>query len=294
MIKPLWDEIAARLSGKLRVRRRFEAAHPISGGDTASAYRLIVSGESYFVKLGHAGDQMMFAAEAEGLAAIGATHAIRCPKPLLHGIAQEHAFLVLEHIPLSPHGDESTLGEALAQLHRCTGTYYGWHRDNTLGRTPQDNRVDHDWIRFWRERRLEPQLRMAEGHAAPTALIVAGECLLARLPALLDGHSPAPSLLHGDLWCGNCAYDSEGQPVLYDPAPYYGDRETDLAMTTLFGGFGATFRAAYHAAWPLPSGYEHRQALYNLYHVLNHFNLFGGGYAWQAIQMIERLVSDVD
>jgi len=148
-----------------------------------------------------------------------------------------------------------------------------------------------DWIAFYRAWRLRPQFELARHNAAPRGLLRQGERLLERLEAFFPGYHPMPSLLHGDLWGGNHGY-ADGVPVLFDPAVYYGDREVDLAMTELFGGYPADFYAAYREAWPLDPGYRVRKPLYNLYHVLNHFNLFGGGYAAQAEAMVRRLLAE--
>jgi fructosamine-3-kinase len=134
---------------------------------------------------------------------------------------------------------------------------------------------------------------MAAANDAGARLVARGERLLEALPALLERHRPPASLLHGDLWSGNYAYTRDGEPAIFDPATYYGDRETDLAMTELFGGFPREFYAAYQSAWPLDAGYATRKRLYNLYHVLNHFNLFGGGYLAQAQGLIDGLLSEV-
>ena len=181
---------------------------------------------------------------------------------------------------------------ALAQLHRTTAEAYGWHRDNTIGTTPQDNARTEDWAAFFRDRRIAPQLALAARNGHGGRLQRAGERLLAAMPLLLAGHAPVASLLHGDLWSGNAARLASGEPVIFDPAVYFGDRETDLAMTELFGGFPAAFHAAYRAAWPIDAGYPVRRTLYNLYHVLNHLNLFGGGYGAQAEAMIGQLLAE--
>lgn len=178
-------------------------------------------------------------------------------------------------------------------MHRITQTQYGWQRDNTIGATPQPNTQSRDWVDFWRRQRLQFQLDLAAANGAPRALLAGGEDLLERFPALFAGHAPAASLLHGDLWSGNHAYTRSGEPAIFDPAVYYGDREADLAMTELFGGFGDDFYAAYNACWPLDPGYGTRKTLYNLYHILNHFNLFGGGYAGQAQRMTDALLSEL-
>ena len=140
---------------------------------------------------------------------------------------------------------------------------------------------------------MQFQLDLAERRGAAARLLSQGERLLLDLPVLFDSYQPVASLLHGDLWSGNYAYLPSGEPTLFDPAVYYGDREADLAMTELFGGFGADFYAAYNNAWPLDSGYRTRKTLYNLYHILNHFNMFGGGYLGQAQRMMDSLLSEL-
>ncbi|MGH8458520.1 MAG: fructosamine kinase family protein, partial [Nevskiales bacterium] len=167
---------------------------------------------------------------------------------------------------------------------------YGWSQDNTLGTTRQKNTPEGDWIHFWREHRLGFQLKLAQKKDA--RLTEPGERLLQTLEVLLAGHQPPASLLHGDLWSGNAAQDSQGKPVIFDPAVYYGDREAEIAMMELFGGFGDDALAAYRAAWPLEPGYaEVRRDLYQIYHILNHFNLFGGQYADQALLRMDRLLA---
>jgi fructosamine-3-kinase len=183
------------------------------------------------------------------------------------------------------------LGRNLARMHRVTGSRFGWHRDNTIGATPQVNTASEDWIAFWREQRLGFQLNLAAAKGHGGRLIANGMRLMERLPAFFPGGRPQPSLLHGDLWSGNAARTAEGEPVIFDPAVYYGDREADLAMTELFGGFPRPFYEAYAAEYPLDPGYAARKPLYNLYHVLNHLNLFGGGYGAQALRLMEQLLA---
>jgi fructosamine-3-kinase len=153
--------------------------------------------------------------------------------------------------------------------------------------------ISDSWPRFFAERRLRPQLALARSSGADRITLQDGEELCEKLAAFfLDGH-PLPSLLHGDLWGGNAGMLPDGTPVVFDPACYYGDRETDIAMSELFGGFPESFYAAYREAWPLDSGYEARKTLYNLYHILNHFNIFGAGYLGQAKRMIARLLAEL-
>ncbi len=272
------------------------AAHQgVGGGCINRALVLEGDAQRYFVKLNTADRLAMFKAEAEGLHEIAATHTVRVPLPVCSGVAANQAFLVLEYLPLRGLDAQAqeTLGRQLAQMHRATAPRFGWKRDNTIGSTPQPNSETEDWVAFWRAQRLEFQLGLAADNGYGESLQHQGEKLLDQLPAFFRDYQPAVSLLHGDLWGGNAATTDTGEPVVFDPAVYYGDREADLAMTELFGGFSARFHAAYREAWPLDAGYRVRKNLYNLYHVLNHLNLFGGGYRTQAQQMIERLLADV-
>ena len=169
-----------------------------------------------------------------------------------------------------------------------TSESHGWHRDNTIGLTHQPNSCCDDWGRFFRGQRLDHQLRLAQEKGYGGELQEAGQRLSAELDCLFDSYRPQASLLHGDLWGGNWAA-VDGQPVIFDPAVYYGDRETDLAMSRLFGGFGDSFYAAYEESWPLADGFDVRCKLYQLYHVLNHLNLFGRTYMGRAMQLIREL-----
>jgi fructosamine-3-kinase len=234
----------------------------------------------------------MLEAEADGLRELSRAGAIRVPAPVVCASAGGCAFLALEWLDFTGGGHDAALGVGLAQLHGTTTGRYGWRRDNTIGTTPQDNVWTDDWATFFRDRRIAPQLALAARNGHGGRLQRDGERLLSAIPLLLAGHAPAASLLHGDLWSGNAARLASGDPALFDPAVYFGDREADLAMTELFGGFGSDFYAAYRAAWPLDAGYPVRRTLYNLYHVLNHFNLFGGGYGNQAQTMIAHLLAE--
>ncbi len=246
-----------------------------------------------FVKLAPAGSVGMFEAEADGLRELEQARALRVPQVLGCGVAEGRAFLALEWIDFGAASSrsEALLGERLAAQHRVTAAEFGWRRDNTIGSTPQPNEPDRDWVRFYVVRRLRFQLDLAARNGFGGRLAERGALLCERASHFFATHRPAASLLHGDLWGGNWGADASRQPVIFDPAVYFGDREADLAMTRLFGGFGPSFYAAYAAAWPLEPGVEERRTLYNLYHVLNHLNLFGGGYARQAESMIERLLA---
>ena len=233
----------------------------------------------------------MFAAEAIGLAELAAPCAIRVPEVLACGVEDETAFVALEWIPFDqPAPDtERILGEQLAELHETSSDRFGWHRDNTIGLTPQHNDWSSDWVAFFREQRLGFQLRLAAENGFTGELQDQGAQLMKRLPVFFDDYTPVASLLHGDLWGGNWG-SCDGEPVIFDPAVYYGDRETDLAMSRLFGGFGRSFYDAYEAAAPLAPGHRERRDLYQLYHVLNHLNLFGSGYLGRAQDLIRNLL----
>jgi fructosamine-3-kinase len=287
-----WQDIERAIREATGAPFVIESRAAASGGCINESAVVRGSNLAYFVKINRADGADMFAAEAAGLEEIGRTGALRAPKPVCHGAGGQASWIVLEHLELAPAGAASmhALGRKLARLHRVTGERYGWHRDNTIGSTPQLNTPSDDWGAFWRDRRLSFQVELAASRGGG-GLATSGRRLMEKLPAFFAGYRPAPSLLHGDLWSGNAAATEEGEPVVFDPAVYYGDRETDLAMTELFGGFAPSFYQAYRAEYPLDPGYERRKPLYNLYHVLNHFNLFGGGYGAQAERMIGKLLA---
>ena len=235
----------------------------------------------------------MFEAEAEALREMAATATVRVPGPVCFGEFGGQAYVVMEHLELGGSADMAAFGRQFAAMHRVTAEQFGWRIDNTIGSTPQPNTPTDNWIEFWRERRLGFQLETAARNGYGGALQRLGERLLVEMPALFVGHEARPSMLHGDLWGGNYGALRDGTPVIFDPAFYYGDREADLAMTALFGGFGSRFYAAYDEAWPLDAGYGVRKIFYNIYHVINHLNLFGGGYEGQAIGMIERVLAEL-
>lgn len=257
-----------------------------------------------FAKMGESDVLPNFQAEVDGLERLlAATDVLRTPKVV--GCTQlecgddaddetARAVLLLEWIDLAPLSAPAAalLGHALADLHSTRGEAFGLERDNFIGATPQRNAVDKDWVRFWQHNRLQPQLELCARKRYPTRMLDRGERLMADCGAFFRDYQPVPSLLHGDLWAGNVAQDELGLPVLFDPAVYHGDREADIAMTELFGRFPTDFYSAYHNAWPLDVGYGVRKHFYNLYHVLNHANLFSGDYVLQSEKMIERLLAE--
>ncbi|MES9979650.1 MAG: fructosamine kinase family protein, partial [Candidatus Thiodiazotropha sp. 6PLUC5] len=271
-----WQIIAQHISQSIGAPFNPLEPKSIGGGCINIGVRLTDGEKTFFVKLNQSALLDMFEAESEGLKALSDTLTIRVPKPICSGLCGDQSYLAMEFIEFE-HGSREgpeLAGRQLAEMHKISQPHFGWHRDNTIGSTPQPNRINENWVKFWRDQRLGFQLKLAASNGYSGNLQRKGERLLEGFQLLLD-HQPVPSLLHGDLWGGNLAYDRSGQPVIYDPAVYCGDREADLAMTELFGGFGNRFYDAYRESWPLSPGYSTRKALYNLYHILNHLNLFG-------------------
>ena len=287
---PDWSAIARDLATAGVSLSRKPSPVPVSGGDISAAWRLPTNDGDLFIKTGPLSAGDMFSAEADGLRELARADAVRVPEVICSGQSETDVFIACEWLIFGPAGPdaERRLGEQLAALHRVTADRYGWHRDNTIGLTPQINTRSDNWVAFFRDQRLAFQLQLAARNGFGGELQSLGEKLLKRLPVFFGDTPPEASLLHGDLWAGNWACCA-GAPVLFDPAVYYGDRETDLAMTQLFGGFGTAFYAAYSASWPLAPGYSERRSLYQLYHVLNHLNLFGSAYLGRALSLINSL-----
>jgi fructosamine-3-kinase len=291
--------IAQSIMDATRADFELQAAQPVGGGCIHTAMRLegeTTSGtKRYFAKANEATHAAMFEAEADGLAALRDAGAVAVPRVVTQGDDGEQAWLVLEWLDLAPLTElaAARLGEGLARQHRVPRERFGWSRDNFIGATPQANGWSDDWLDFWREKRLHPQLRLAARKRLPSRMIDRGERLLADCEVFFRSHRPVPSLLHGDLWSGNAAATAGDVPVVFDPAVYVGDREADVAMAELFGGFPSQFMSAYRGEWPLDEGYAVRRDLYNIYHVLNHANLFAGGYVRQSEQSIERVLAEV-
>lgn len=288
-----WPGIEASIRDAADASFAIESHASVGGGCINECYVVRGAGHAFFVKVNAEDRLTMFEAEAAGLAEIAGSNTVRVPRPVCHGAGGGASWLVLEHLELARAtvGAMEELGRRLAAMHRVAAVRFGWHRDNTIGATPQVNTPGADWIAFWRDSRLGYQLRLAAENGYRGQLLARGKRLLERLPAFFSGRAPQPSLLHGDLWSGNAAVTRDGTPVVFDPAVYYGDREADIAMTELFGGFSASFYRAYDDAYAREPGYATRRTLYNLYHVLNHLNLFGGGYSAQAERMIDELLA---
>lgn len=290
-VDPLAPWLAEQLGLELAGRRG------VGGGCIHQAWCLqLADGARLFAKTNQADALPLLQAEADGLQALKAVAGpLLVPAPLAQGVVGDQAVLVLEWLELGSGGAGASrwraLGAALAAMHRrsleAAPSAYGWDQDNFIGSSPQPNGWLPAWGRFFMQRRLMPQL---EWLARRGSALRGGDELLARLPDWLDGHGAQPCLVHGDLWSGNAALTAAGAGAIFDPAVYCGDREVDLAMARLFGGFPESFFQGYEQEWPLPSGHRGRVPLYNLYHLLNHANLFGGGYVQQAQATIDRLL----
>lgn len=264
--------------------------------------------ERWFLKYNHISQLPALQAEQDGLRilhhAMSATTCLRIPEPLICGTTNTQAFLLMTFLPLTKQHSaqaEVRLGHGLFQLHETLSAdgCFGHNRDNFIGTSPQANTPAGNWADFFRNQRLTPQLAMARNRGFHD-IFAQGQRLVRQLPEYLDNHEPQPSLLHGDLWAGNAGFLANGTPAIFDPAVYYGDRETDLAMMRLFGGFSPAVFTAYRkaataAGKPLPAEndpvFRRRQQIYQLYHLLNHLNLFGSGYLPSVARCLHAISS---
>lgn len=265
------------------------------GGGGASVGTIVdkVTGDKYFYKMARGSDGSMLAAERAGLKAMHEAGAIRVPKPICGGTTAGGSYAVFEYLNMG--GQSSVekaelMGVQLAQMHRSFSPNgkYGFDIDNTIGATPQPNGWKDTWADFWVDRRLKHMIKLSERDGA---VFPDKEKVISKTRDILSTHKAKPSLVHGDLWGGNQGFVAPANdPVIFDPATYYGDREVDIAMTHVFGGFSAGFYRGYEKEWPLEPGHEQRQTVYNLYHMLNHFVLFGGGYLSSSQRMMGQIL----
>lgn len=288
----LADWLHRRLGGRWSLR-------PGGGSGFAATWHARCGAQALFLKSTPLARRDMLQAEADGLAALAATATIRVPAVIGAWEDESLALLAIEGLAFvpPPAGFGPRLGAALAALHRAAppagAGRYGWRRDNWIGGTPQANRWHDDWPGFYAHERLGAlAARLAEA-GAPQRLRDGVAAVIERLPSFFDdGHRPRPALIHGDLWSGNWAALADGTPVVYDPAVSVSDAEAELAMMELFGSPPAGFHAAYRAAAGLAPGYPRRRGLYQLYHLLNHALLFGGGYLGRSQQAVDALLAE--
>lgn len=289
----LWQHLSEQISEHTGSHYQVNSHRSMGGGCINQACRISDGSTDYFVKLNDRSHGDMFEVEALSLGEMASSNTIRVPRPVCFGHTDAQAYVVMEYLPMNGRANPELLGRQLAAMHKVTSNRFGWQRDNTIGSTPQYNQPMDNWVDFWREQRLLPQLKLAQQNGYGRSLDGVTDRLLSDFPRLFENHQPVPSMLHGDLWGGNASGLEDGTPVIYDPAFYYGDREADIAMTRLFGGFSSDFYRAYNEAWPLEDGFEVRRTFYNLYHIINHLNLFGTGYLGQALSMSEQVLSEI-
>jgi len=259
----------------------------VSGGCVNITQRIKVGGEGFFLKLGSKEAHVMYSGEAEGLLELSKADAFRIPKVVDRGKDDEHAWLLLEWLDLGTPLEMEEAGRLLAQQHRVVSDNHGFRSDNHIGATPQKNGQDQDWVTFFGLHRLKALSDLGYSKGLKFSQL---NLLLEKMPTFFGNRTVEPSLLHGDLWSGNISGLNGGGVAVYDPAVHYGDRECDLAMTELFGGFSRFFYDAYNEAYPVDDGYELRKGLYQLYHIMNHALLFGGSYVSQSGRLIDRLL----
>lgn len=264
----------------------------VGGGSINAAYRLNYGGEFFFLKYNDASRfPQMFEKEALGLKLLNMSHSLRIPQIIGHSSTGQTAFLLLEFIAQKQPDKQfwENFGHGLADLHRNSNPTFGLDHSNYIGSLKQDNTSEKSWTEFFVHQRLQPQINLAKQRALLSTKTCADfEKLFELLPSLFP--EEAPALLHGDLWSGNFLCSQSGEAVLIDPAVYYGHREMDIGMSKLFGGFSPHFYEAYNAAWPLEKGWQQRVDLCNLYPLLVHVNLFGGGYVGQLEACLRKYV----
>ncbi|WP_440905000.1 fructosamine kinase family protein [Catenovulum sp. SX2] len=276
----MWHQVEIDLSAHLSAEVKILDKHNISGGDISQAFVINTTAGDYFVKVNQHDFYENFACEALALSKIAKTDCIKTPKVVVLNTSHLHSYLVLEFIDFHPFkmADWRQAGIQLAQLHQQdVQAQYGFDANNFIGKTIQNNRWQTNWSTFFAEQRIGFQLELLQEKGISIGDI---DEIVATIHGLLKSRKPPAALLHGDLWQGNigCAVE----PVLFDPASYYGDPETDIAMTELFGRFPEEFYAGYQSVAPLDSGYNKRKHIYNFYHILNHANLFAGSYIQQS------------
>jgi fructosamine-3-kinase len=277
-------------------RTKWRAVEAVTGGDINRAARLTTGKRTYLVKWNSSSPPGVYGAECNGLQTLRSAGALRVPEVVGFGECEGNVpgFLVLEwieqHSGPPPTDFGVRLGQAVAKLHSCTASAFGFERDNYIGSLGQPNGWLSDWLDFYRERRLRPQAELARRLGRlPIARARRMGRLLDHLERWLTGDA-RPALVHGDLWYGNLLVDSRTQPVVVDPAVYFADREVEIAFSQLFGGFPEGFYQAYREAWPLDSGYDDRRELLQLYPLLVHLNTFGETYAASVDRVLKRYV----
>jgi len=282
--------VESLLSSQKGTRVSIDETRSLGGGCINEVFMLKTSTGRYFLKYNSAtAFPAMFEKEALGLKILSETNSISVPQVVQHGKSGNYAFLLLHYIESTTVNSNfwNEFGRKLADLHRNTNEYFGLDHDNYIGSLVQKNNLHPDFFSFFISERIEPQLKEARNKGAfshsDTRYF---DSLFKSLHNIIPSEKPA--LVHGDLWSGNFMVNTAGEPCLIDPAVYYGHREADIAMTQLFGGFHSEFYQAYNQAWPMEKDWQKRIDIFNLYPLLVHVNLFGGGYAGQVLQIIRQ------
>ena len=287
----MWQAISTQLSETLMFSFEIIEKTKLQGGEVNDCYMISDGEQRYFVKTNKRDFLSKFEVEAENIRIMRESNTVFVPELIMTGKTKENAFIVLNYLPVKPLDNAANsfkFGQQLAKLHQWgEQKEYGFDQDNYLGATLQPNKWDKKWNRFFAEQRIGWQLQLMQEKGINLVDINDFTHLISDK---LAGHQPKPSLLHGDLWHGNAASSVFG-PICYDSACYWGDRECDLAMTELFEGFQPEFYQGYESVFPLEPGYHDRKEIYNLYHLLNHYNLFGGHYLAESERAINKVLS---
>ncbi|RJX66474.1 fructosamine kinase family protein [Vibrio sinensis] len=287
----MWQAISKQLSETLMFSFNIVEKTKLTGGEICDCYMISDGEQRYFIKINRRSFFAQFEMEAENIKRLRETSTVSVPELVTLGTTKDNAFLILNYLPTKPLDDVTKsfqFGQQLAQLHQWgEQREYGFDQDNYIGNTLQPNQWNRKWSRFFAEQRIGWQLQLLKEKGTQLVDI---EEFTQLVQNRLANHQPRPSLLHGDLWHGNVANTTFGA-ICYDPASYWGDRECDIAMAELFSGFPPEFFQGYESIYPLDVGYHARKPIYNLYHVLNHYNQFGGHYLEESQRYIDEIMS---
>lgn len=288
----MWQAIAKQLSDTLLFDFKIAEKSKLDGGDISECYMISDGEQRYFVKCNTREFVNRFEVEADNLKKLRETNTVYVPELVHIGKSKHNSFIILNYLPTKPLDDEKSsyeFGVKLAMLHLWgEQKEYGFDTDNFIGSTLQPNSWNKKWSRFFSEQRIGWQLQLLAEKGISFGNI---SDIVSQINEQLISHNPKPSLLHGDLWSGNVANSPFG-PICYDPACYWGDRECDIAMTELFGSLTPQFYKGYNSISPIDLGYRDRKNIYNLYHILNHCNLFGGHYLDEAEQVLSTITQE--
>ena len=290
----IWDFIQEKIRKLGYPNFRLESKAAVSGGDINQAFKVQSTQQSFFVKINSDKNFALLEQEFNNLQCLVESACFKVPLPYYVGVYKSSSLLIMEYLNLSQQGSMESFANSLLKLHNNTADNFGFKTNNFIGTTPQQNHWHSSWGDFFCENRLIPQFNLLSQKVDVSAGSSNFDSLVKKLPEFLNRHQPKPAFVHGDLWQGNYGFDSVGTPVIYDPASYYGDSEVDLAMLELFGNPGKAFTEHYSRGRGMSAGFPLRKRIYNLYHILNHANLFGAGYVSQSIQWFQEINEAID